>query len=160
MISAYNDFRMKVATGDLFFTHSKALFSRIIRFFTRSTVSHVGVFFWIENRLFIGEMLEGKGCRMMLASERFKNEEFFWGVPSNRMRYNDEIITDILDCVGREEYSMLGAILAPFITTPSSKNICSGWATQVTGQKFEALERGILPIDLVAKCRTFTLVTK
>ena len=105
-------------------------------------------------------MLEGKGCRMMLASELFRQQEFFWGVPSIRMQDDKTIITNILDDVGRLEYSMWGAILAPFINTPSSDNICSEWATKVTGQKFEALNRGILPVDLVAKCRTFTLVTK
>lgn len=160
MLSSYNNFRYKVRNGDFFFTKSNALFSRIIRLFTRSDVSHVGVFFWIENRLFAAEMLEWKGCRMILASELFRKQEFFWGVPSLRMINQYDIITNILDSVGREEYSMLGAILAPFLDTPSSDHICSEWACKVTGQKFEALNRGILPIDLVAKCKSFLLVTK
>lgn len=157
MQKLYRYTRTNIETGDVFGTASPALFSRIIRLFTKSKISHTGVFLWIENRLFICEMLEWKGCRLIPASNRFSSS-FYWGKTTTKLS-EKEIISNCLDDVGRVEYSMIGAILAPFIDTSSSNNICSEFTAKVIDWKFPSLTRWILPIDVMNKCDNVSLIT-
>lgn len=71
-MTTYESIRGQIKTGDVFFTKSPAFFSRMIRLFTQSKVSHVGLFVIIENRIFCIETMEGKGCVMTLASQRLQ----------------------------------------------------------------------------------------
>lgn len=153
----YQEARTRIETGDVYGTFSTALFSRLIRLVTKSKVSHVGVFIWLKNRLFCVEMLEWKGVLLTPASNRLK--DFYWG----RMKHDclqEDIIEDCLDEIGRRKYSMLWAILAPFIDTPSSNNICSEFVADILREDFPVLNRGILPIDILNKCHTTTLIKR
>ena len=51
-------------TGDLLFFSGSRLWSRLIRWRTRSMWSHVGVAVWIDGALFVLEALEGDGVRL------------------------------------------------------------------------------------------------
>ena len=152
----YQIARTKIQTGDVYGTFSTALFSRIIRLFTKSKTSHVWLFIWLKNRLFCVEMMEWKGVVLVPASNRLQ-EDFYWG----RMHHDceqEDIIEDCLDEVGRRKYSMIWAILAPFINTKRSNNICSEFVADILREEFEQLNRWILPIDIMNKCHTVTLV--
>jgi len=153
----YEKIRWTINTGDLFFTKSTALFSRIIRFFTQSDVSHVGVFFWEHNRLLCCEMLEGKDCIITSASTRLRWIPFYIGQLSQKYVTDEEIISFCWDSAWRKKYSLLRAFLALFKES-KKQEICSEFVSECTKQKFYALNRGIIPIDLVAKCRTFISV--
>jgi len=56
----YEEAKNIIKTGDLFFTCENSFFSRLIRRFTQSSVSHVGLFLWENGRLLTVEMLVGK----------------------------------------------------------------------------------------------------
>lgn len=121
-------------------------------------MSHTGIFIWLKNRLFCVELLEGKGCVLTPASSRLTGQ-FYWGKVQSTVD-KEEIIARCLDDVGRIKYSLWGAVFAPFANTPSSDNICSEWTARVLDLKFDQLERGILPIDIMNKCVKVTLIAK
>jgi len=153
----YEKIRDTIQTGDLFFTKSNSLFSRIIRFFTQSDVSHVGVFLWQANRLLCCEMLEWKDCIITAASIRLAWSQFYLGKLAQKNSTDEEIISFCWDSAWRIKYSLLRAFLSLFKTS-SKQEICSEFACECTKQKFFALNRGITPIDLVAKCKTFIII--
>ena len=148
----YSDIREKVETGDLFFTAGGSLFSRFIRLFTHSIVSHVGIFVEIENRLFIIESLEGKGVVMALASTRIKKEKF-WFYGKTREKVDVEKTKGKLFNALGDNYDLGGALLALFIDTKTSKRFCSELVAHCLGIKFKNMRRGILPSDLRIECR-------
>ena len=154
----YRYIRGWVQTGDIFGTASPALFSRIIRVFTKSKVSHTGVFIWLKNRLFCCELLEWRGCVLTPASSRLTGG-FYWGRMKKNLK-NEEIIENCLDDVGRIKYSLWGAIFAPLFDTHHSNNICSEWVARKLDLQFDQLDRGILPIDIMNKCERVTLIIK
>lgn len=149
MFTNYNkDIRKDIQTGDLFFTASPALFSRIIRRFTQSKVSHVGIFIRINERLFAVEALEGRGVRMIPASNRFRKERF-WHVKTGYSA-TKELEDRILNNIG-SDYDMAGAVLALFVDTKSQRNFCSELVTKVLQLNFSHLERGVFPSDVLTK---------
>jgi len=159
-MAKYADIRWKIKTGDLFFTRSPRLFSRSIRAITRSDISHVWVFFWEGNRLKISEMLEWKNCRVLYASDRFKKEMFFWWRPHEKNATDIEIMDYSYHSASAFQYSVVRAMLSIFIPSRSKrKEICSEFAAACTNQKFPALNRWIIPIDLVGKCNSKTFIS-
>lgn len=140
----YKDIRHLIQHGDTFATASPALFSRLIRLFTRSKVSHVGVFVGVGDRLYIVEAMEGSGVRMMLASERFKTEKlqlYRGGKLDDDTMYKD---------LGKK-YDMRGALLAKLFDTKSDKKFCSEAVARWLQLDFSHLNRGILPSDICSK---------
>lgn len=137
--------RSRIKTGDLFYTASPAIFSRLIRFFTRSKISHVGTFLWIGNRLFIAESMEGTGCRLMLASERFRKERF---VLQHVKKVDNGFVDRVLDDIGRIKYDLTGALLSLFYDTKSAQKFCSEWIVKIYNLDFSHLSRGVVPADI------------
>lgn len=147
----YRSIRQEIKTGDVFFTYSPALFSKLIRLFTQSKVSHVGFFIWWGNRLFAIESLEGKGCIMSPASTRFKGKMFMIGETGHQVA-KDIIANKVFDTVGRVKYDMWGAIASLFIDTKTSQKFCSEYTADVLELQFPALDRGITPVDIANRC--------
>lgn len=151
MKKKYEDLRENIITWDLFFTASNAMFSKLIRFFTKSEVSHVWIFVWALNRLFIVEALEGKWVIISLASNRVTREKCWHG----RTSLWNHSINEIEDILSRElggDYDLIWAVLSLFIDTGTSKNFCSELAAKAHGIEFPLSRRGITPIDIVKTC--------
>jgi len=144
-VKNYKDIRHTIKHGDVFFTASNSLFSRIIRLVRRATVSHTGVFYVIKDRMFVIEALEGKDCRMMLASERFE------GVPLIVKR-GGKFKIEPLQFVGKMKYNFWGAILSPFIRLKGDEKFCSTFVALVLGIKLKHLKHDITPDDLLTYC--------
>ena len=138
--------RKSIVTGDLYFTKSTALISRVIRLFTRSKVSHVGMFIWIENRLFCIESTAVHGCRMLLASSRM-TEKFI--LEHTHIKVSDSLLTRLLNDVGRVKYNYLGVVLALFIHTHYQSQFCSEWIANKLHLNFSTLSRGVEPQDIL-----------
>jgi hypothetical protein len=140
----YKDIRHLIKHGDTFATASPALFSRLIRFFTRSKVSHVGVFVNWNKRWFIVESMEGSGTRIVLASERFLKEglQVYRGGKLSPSKVAKDLGAD---------YDLKGALLAKFFDTKSSRNFCSEAVAKWLGLDFSHLNRGVLPSDICTK---------
>jgi hypothetical protein len=151
----YQVARNSIDTGDVFFTSSPALFSRVIRLFTRSTVSHVGLFVWLGSRLFCVEALEWKGVVLTLASERLRGAKIGKVASSKKP---ETIIDDALGEVG-SEYDMKGALLALFVDTKTSQRFCSEYVSAVLWLNFSHLTRGIIPADIATKCWQLITIT-
>ena len=60
----YAEVRLLVRDGDVLAFRGTRLFSKIIKLWTRSRVSHVGVACWMHGRLTVVEALEGVGVRV------------------------------------------------------------------------------------------------
>ena len=60
----YTDTRDLIQDGDVLAFRGTRLFSRLIKLWTRSRVSHVGVSCWMHGRLTVVEALEGVGVRV------------------------------------------------------------------------------------------------
>lgn len=60
----------------IFGTASQSIFGRLIRTATKTKVSHVGFLVYFYDRLWVVEMMEGVGCRVVPAENRLKKEKF------------------------------------------------------------------------------------
>lgn len=143
-MKSYKDIRHLIKHGDTFATASPALFSRLIRLFTRSKVSHVGVFVGVGDRLYIVEAMEGSGVRAMPASTRFEEERLSVYRGGN---LDEELVQKD---IGRK-YDLKGALLANYKDTKSDIKFCSEAVAQWLQLDFSHLNRGILPSDICTK---------
>lgn len=143
-MNKYQDIRHLIEHGDTFATASPALFSRLIRFATRSHVSHVGVFVIWNNRVFAVEAMEGAGVRIMLASQRFKKETL---ILYRGGKLNAKLLAKDLG----KDYDLKGALLAKFFDTKSARKFCSEAVASWLRLDFSHLKRGVLPSDICSK---------
>jgi hypothetical protein len=77
----YSELRSKISTGDILSCAGSSWFSRLIRFKTRQSVSHVGLAVWVrfengKRRLCIFEAVEGHGVRLQPLCKYLETE--FW----------------------------------------------------------------------------------
>lgn len=147
----YNEkLRKSIHTGDLYFTQSDALIPTLIRFFTRSKVSHVGIFVWLGGRLFVVETTAFYGCRMLLASQRL-HEKFL--LVKTHEKVTPKFVNSLLKDVYRVKYNYLGVALALFVSTHFTRKFCSEWVASKLHLNFKTMSRGIEPQDIY---ETFT----
>lgn len=139
----YRTQRSKIQHGDVYATASPAFFSRVIRFFSRAKVSHVGVFMIEHGRVMCYESLEGNGTRVMLASIRLRTEKFVLlrgcGI------HPDKVFKDL-----GSKYDFWGAVLALFVDTKSAQKFCSESVAYWKHMDFSHLKHGVLPSDIVS----------
>jgi len=147
----YERLRPFINTGDIFGTAEDAFFSKAIRFFTRSEISHVGIFYWEGDHLYIAEAMEGVGVQILPASHQIQRFKFVGRIDTDRIP--KEIVDNIITDSGLK-YDTLGALLAPFKNLKNKKVFCSEWVAKILGIEFKRMKRGILPIDIVNKCDT------
>ena len=150
---SYNEYKLTIETGDIFCTMSPAPFSRIIRWWTGSTISHCGVFLWIGSRLFIVEMLEWKDCRMMPASQRFAKEAFYHWQLAEHCTTLEHFTEDVLQDVWTVKYSVWLAVKSFFVVSKSSQSFCSASVAKWLKMKFSLQTRGIMPNDIANRCK-------
>lgn len=146
MWTTYQKAKSKIKHGDVFFTASPALFSRLIRWFTKSKVSHCGIFVKIGRRMFAVESIEGSGVIMSLASTRFDNEKIVIGRPN---RVPSDLLDSILKDVQATGYDLAGAVLAPFFDTKTARAFCSEWVARKLKLNFEHFTNGVTPKDIL-----------
>ena len=131
--------------GDIFFTSSSALISRLVRFFTGGKCSHVGLIIELEGFKFAVEMTQS-GCKMTPTKIRFaKKIPLVLSPKQIPGDFKQKVLAD----VGKVKYDYLGLILAPFFRTRTSEKICSEWITYIYGFKFNFLDREVEPIDIL-----------
>jgi len=105
----YPDARLEIQSGDLLAWSGHSFFSKVIKIFTQSSVTHVGIAYRLGNRLFIIEAMEGKGIRLFPLSRR---TPFLWIKPSNRDRIWNHIVENAaIERIG-DKYSFKECIRA------------------------------------------------
>ena len=157
MTKEYQEIRHKIKTGDCYATASTALFSKIIRLFSRSHVSHIGIFVWMKiedkKRLFIVESIEGTGVTFpQLASTRILSEKgkSFWGKFRSE-ESTKEIKEKIIKTIG-VKYDMKGALTSLWKKSDESKFFCSEYFYWLHGIQNKFSKRGSTPDDVIRKC--------
>lgn len=71
----YGDVRSIAKNGDVLLVEGSGFISKFIRVFTGQSISHVGMFVWLKNGLFIAEFVEGTGYQIKPASEQILTYE-------------------------------------------------------------------------------------
>lgn len=106
----YKEARKKIKSGHLLAWSGNTFFSNLIKFFTKSFITHVGIAWKIGGRLFVIESIEGVGVRIFPAS---RLTPFFWiySTDGEENKWTDEIEETALKRVG-EKYSIIGCIKA------------------------------------------------
>lgn len=136
----------------VFGTASQSFFGRLIRKATKTKVSHVGFLVYFYDRLWVVEMMEGVGCRLVPAENRLKKEKFVqvWRIKTDMLK--EQFIASILEDVNFVQYDLIGALLAPFVDTKTGQAFCSEWVSKKAQIQFSTLDRGIFPSDVMEKC--------
>lgn len=112
---SYQEARYNIEDGDIIFVcNAKTLTSKMIRFFTRSKYSHVGIAFWATvggvDRLFIAEAQGGTKRRIITMSFYAKDELHVIKSPRAWNEYSDVALQDI----GIQEYGWIQAAYVGF----------------------------------------------
>lgn len=158
--------RRLAQTGDVFFTAGNSLFSRLIRFFTGSRVSHTGVFYWAilegTERLMIAEYIEGVGFHSEFASGYFaklkkKNAKFYYGrcMHKGALIAKRATIVDRIQAYSKGEYDMAGALYSLRGRHKDADYYCSEFVAEVFNWQKNASTRGFTPDDIAEKCHLF-----
>lgn len=143
----YKQHKKKLGEVNVFWTRSNALFSRLIRFFTQSTVSHTGFLIKENGRVMCYEYVEGSGCVQMPASNRFKSNELILVKTVNVNK--QKLLTKLYKDVGRVKYNMFGALISLVRRTHNQERFCSEGVAEKLGLKLSHLKRGITPADVL-----------
>ena len=94
----YEDLRAGIKTGDLLLCSGDSLASEIIEKATDGRFSHVAVFFWMDDGLFIAEEWQTSGFQIMPASQKIAQVEgkCFLGIAPESVRDNNGgVLTEI-----------------------------------------------------------------
>jgi len=123
----YKDARKKIKSGDLLVWSGNSIFGKIIKLFTRSKYTHVGIAWKIGRRILIIESVEGYGVRIFPAS---KNLPFY--VIHTDVKWTKELESIALSRVGHQ-YSWTGCVLGFFgINPPKDKRWqCAEFANDI-----------------------------
>ena len=105
----YNDARQLIKNGDILACTGNELFSKAIKFFTKSKYSHVGIAFWLKTiegfdyRLFILEAVDGAGVRIYPLSEAL-NEYGSGNIDLYKLKNLDGnlVLSYALDKIGKD----------------------------------------------------------
>ncbi len=136
----------------IFGTASQSFLGRLIRKATKTKVSHVGFLVYYYDRLWVVEMMEGVGCRIVPAENRLKKEKFVQVGKIKTDMFREQFIGSILEDVDFVQYDLIGALLSPFIDTKTWRAFCSEWVVRKAQIQFSTLDRGIYPSDVMEKC--------
>jgi hypothetical protein len=107
----YSTAREIIQSGDLLAWSGRTFFSRLIKIFTSSNITHVGIAWRVGMHLFVIESIEGKGVRLFPLSGRVP---FFWLRPSNREHSWNPIVEETAFQKIGEKYSLMDCIRAFF----------------------------------------------
>ena len=149
----YKNIRSGICDGDIIATKWNGIFSRIIKFFTRSNYSHVWILYNIHGRVFVIEAQYGKWIRMILASKVAKTVDFDifrWG------EAQQDTLSEAMSRLG-DRYDLIWAVASPFIDTKTHQAFCSEFVSEILWMEFEGIKkRGATPADVINKCRKIT----
>jgi len=156
----FSEFQKNIKTGDIFAWGDKGLISTAIRFATRSSISHVGIFVWLEGMLFVCDATYKHKVSYHYAEPYFKNYlengggKIYWGRPRNQFYSEDEIKQRIKPTLGKSYDSWNSPRSFIFRSKKDDRYYCSEWEADISGtDEFYLLsKRGILPLDTVNKC--------
>jgi len=161
----YSKLRRLIQDGDVALVSGSGLFSVLIRLLTAGTYSHVAVFFWDDNDLFISEVREFSGHRITHASVWLDEQltigkHVDFGIAPNRVREIAvaEFIQNRRNTIKRYAYWMLPVVWLSSITGIRIGNnsfVCSHYVQKAWGHKGKSL----LPSDFAKLCETLHTIT-
>lgn len=149
--TTYNQVRDKIKTGDVYFTASHTFIGSLMRFFTRSKVSHCGIFKVSEGRVTMLEAQLGKGIQEVYASTVLKDEPIILIDTSFIRKHKgitDEAIKDFFERHEGEKYDTLGMLMSLFVNVSNRRLFCSEMVARMLKIKPTHLYRNLTPADI------------
>ncbi len=99
-MKSYADIRGEICDGDVFAVKNRGLFSIAVRVLTGESVNHVAVAVWIGDGLWVAEMREGRGYRLVRASGWLQENQgklVFWVEAPPVVRGNDSMLRIVVE---------------------------------------------------------------
>lgn len=129
----YDVARQAIKSGHLLAWSGTSFFSDLVKFFTKSFITHVGIAWKIGGRLFVIESIEGKGVRIFPLSRTLP---FYWVKP---IMETDNTWSNIAEKIALEtvgqDYSLGGCVRA-VLKQPLKKDEnwqCAEFASYILG---------------------------
>lgn len=129
----YTEARAAIKSGELLAWSGTGFFSSLVKLFTDSAITHVGISWKIGGRLFVIESIEGKGVRIFPLS---RSLPFYWLRP---LEETDNVWSTIAEEVALEtvgqNYSLAGCIKA-ILKKPLTRDEnwqCAEFASYILG---------------------------
>ncbi len=135
----YEDLRPQIKTGDLLLCTGKTFVSEVIERLTGGRFSHVAVFFWMGDGLFIAQEYEGVGFQILPASQEIS--------------CYDECYLGIAPAIVRQNPSGVEECISTYRKTPSLQSY--GYGTLITTLIAHQTGIHIDPCNVQAVCSTF-----
>ncbi len=97
----YTDARSQIKTGDIAIVSGKCFLSKLIRLFTLQTDSHVMMFWWWNDGLYLAGMNDADGFAIIPASQllvKMMNDgDVKIGIADNKVHAKPDTITDFIN---------------------------------------------------------------
>ena len=94
----YSDARKRIKTGDVILVAGKSWISKIIKFLTGESYSHIAMFVWMGDNLWISEMREFRGYQWLPASQwiaiNSAGADLVWGHAPQAVLNNSDKVRD------------------------------------------------------------------
>lgn len=119
----YAEIREQAIDGDVMLVEGRGFVSRFIRAFTGQNISHVAILIWINNGLYVVEMKERIGFRMMPASQWVKQAGhiLYYGKAPDGVRTYPQIARQAALKLRGEKYGYL-SLFGVWLSQFSGKN--------------------------------------
>lgn len=114
----FHDVAEQIQDGDFLFFRGKAIYTRVIKFWTQSRYSHVAVAVWIKQRLFVAEAVEGRGVQLYPLDKYLKEgcEVDWFKVTDNRVD-RSRVVAWFVARIGNR-YASPRQLVRSFVTLP------------------------------------------
>lgn len=148
----YEEVRDQIESGDLYFTASPRILSKMIRFISRANLSHVGIFLKDpDGRIKMLEAQIGKDIAEVYASKVFKNKPFVF-VSTKKVReergIDDETVRKHFEKYVGEKYDTLGMFFSLLTDIKNNSVYCSEMIREFFSLDCRHLRRGMTPADI------------
>ena len=115
---SYEKIREVVKTGDPIGVSGNGFFGKVIKFITSEKFTHVALFVWQENSLWVYEFVEGKGYQCTPASQWFElrsGQEIWVGKAPTTVRENPDLVWQAVNSFRKQRHKQHYGIISLLI---------------------------------------------
>lgn len=160
----YREMRDKACNGDVLLLEGHGWVGTLIRVLTGQSFSHVALLLWIDNGLWVAEMKELHGYRLMPASHWLENTmhgaHVYWGAAPDMVRTRHIVVKEEAFKYRNQRYSYISLFtvwLSQILRRKvASKLVCSTFVQRVWSACGFQFEQTPDPGDYLHLCSSVT----
>jgi hypothetical protein len=164
--TTYNDIRSAIQTGDVALVEGRRIGSTIIRMATGQQMSHIGVFIWVGDGLWVYEFIGKTGFRAIPASQwvgEYKRDKLYWGKAPALVRAFPAQVRAIAETFRGQKYGYVALIQVWWAQMTKKKIktqiVCSTFAQKTWEAAKYVFYQTPDPGDFVNHCESITFFT-